>query len=299
VDVSIVIVSFNVREYLRNCLYSVRKASEGLNTEIIIVDNNSSDRSAGMVASDFPEAILITNTTNRGFAAACNQGIKLSVGRFVLLLNPDTIIEPDCLRKSIEFMDSHPGAGILGARLSDGEGRFLPESKRAFPSPSAAFFKITGLNRLFPLSPVFNRYYYPALKPDQTGRVDVIPGAFMFIEGKTLETVGIFDEEYFMYGEDIEMSYKASLSGLSNYYCHNIHVTHFKGRSTPKDGFSNISHFYEAMRIWTRKRDNEKPGIIHSIVIPSTYLFQAAAIVRRFLGRLFVSGQENYSQTFP
>jgi O-antigen biosynthesis protein len=284
-EVSIIIVSYNVREYLRNCLYSVRKASEGLNTEIIIVDNNSSDQSEEMVASDFPEALVVTNTTNRGFAAACNQGIKLSVGRFVLLLNPDTIIEPGCLRKSIEFMDSHPGSGILGARLTDGDGRFLPESKRGFPSPSAAFFKITGINRIFSSSQVMNRYYYPSVKPDQTGKVDVIPGAFMFIERRTFDITGFLDEDYFMYGEDIELSYKTALSGFSNYYCHDIQVVHFKGRSTQKDGFGDIRHFYEAMRIWTRKRRSEKPGFIHSIVIPSTYVAEAAAIALRFLSR--------------
>jgi O-antigen biosynthesis protein len=284
-EVSIIIVSYNVKEYLRNCLYSVRKASAGISTEIIVVDNDSIDQSAEMVAGEFPEALVVSNTTNRGFAAACNQGIKLSGGRFVLLLNPDTIIEPDCLRKSIDFMDSHPDAGILGARLTDGDGRFLPESKRAFPSPTTAFFKITGISRLFPTSPHINRYYYPAVQPDQTGKVDVIPGAFMFFETKTLAIIGFLDEDYFMYGEDIEFSYKSALSGFANYYCHDICVTHFKGRSTPVAGFSDIIHFYEAMRIWTRKRMNEKSLFIHSIVIPSTYLAEAAAIVRRFLRR--------------
>ena len=158
-ELSVIIVSFNVRYFLKQCLLSVKKASENIDCEIFVVDNNSADDSCNMVAQEFPEVILIKNNVNSGYSAANNQAIKLAKGRYILLLNPDTIVEDDTLVKCINFMNNHPDAGALGVKMINGEGRFLPESKRALPTPKTAFFKIFGFSFLFPESRFFNRYY--------------------------------------------------------------------------------------------------------------------------------------------
>jgi GT2 family glycosyltransferase len=287
-ELSVIIVNFNVRYYLRQCLCSVESASKKIDCEIFVVDNNSQDGSVDMIRNEFPGVQLITNPGNSGFSAANNQAIKKSEGKFILLLNPDTIIEKDTFSKCIYFMNDHPDAGALGVRMINGEGRFLPESKRAFPSPRTAFFKTFGFSGLFPKSQLINRYYLPRIDSRETSLTEVISGAFMFIRREALDKSGLMDEDFFMYGEDIDMSYRLIQTGFRNYYFPEIQIIHFKGKSTPGDGFEDIFHFYRAMRIYIRKRAKEnKYRSSVPLVLPAIYFRESLALINRFFKLLF------------
>lgn len=287
-ELSVIIVSYNVRQYLKNCLLTVKKASAEIHCEIFVIDNRSSDGSQEMLRKEFPELNLIFNDTNRGFSAANNQGIIAAKGKFVLLLNPDTTISDDCFIKCLKFMNDHPEAGAIGAKMINEEGLFLPESKRALPSPATSFFKITGLAGVFPRSSVFNRYYMPQVGTDETAPIEVIPGAFMFIRREALEKAGILDEDYFMYGEDIELSYRLLKTGYLNFYYPAVSIVHFKGKSTDRKSYSDISYFYKAMRIFAGKRQKEKFSILYFFIIPATYLIESFAFAKRFFRIIFV-----------
>jgi GT2 family glycosyltransferase len=282
-ELSVIIVSFNVSDFLKQCLLSVRKASENIDCEIFVVDNNSKDDSCNIVAREFPEVILIKNNTNSGYSVANNQAIKLSKGRYVLLLNPDTIVEDKTFEKCISFMDNNVSAGALGVRMVNGEGTFLPESKRAFPTLKTAFFKSFGFSFLFPDSKLFNRYYFTHIDSYQTGPVDVISGAFMFLRKEALNNSGLLDEDFFMYGEDIDLSYRLLHAGYTNYYFADTQIVHFKGRSSRSDRYTDILHFYEAMRIYINKRTSE--GNFRRwrlFLIPAIYFRESLAIINRF-----------------
>ncbi len=282
-ELSIIIVSYNVKDYLRQCLVSVLRAAGKSEYEIFVVDNDSSDGSAGMVAGEFPGVKLILNKKNRGFSAANNIAVRQSSGEFILLLNPDTVVGEDAFRKCISFMRLHPRAGATGVRMIDGSGRFLPESKRCLPEPAAAFFKICGLSILFPSSPVINRYYAPGIDSYKTAPVDVIAGAFMFIRKQALLQTGPLDEDFFMYGEDIDLSYRLLKAGFINYYFPEVEITHYKGKSTKRDGYSDVHHFYRSMRIYSLKRYKEKFNPLYFIIIPAIYFREALALAFRFL----------------
>ncbi|HNP49101.1 MAG TPA: glycosyltransferase family 2 protein, partial [Bacteroidia bacterium] len=215
---SVIIVNYNVKYFLEQCLHSVLKASAGIATEIWVVDNNSVDGSVEMLAEKFPTVKLIANTDNKGFSKANNQAIEKSTSEYVLLLNPDTVVEEDTFRKMLSFMDSHPDAGGLGVKMIDGTGRFLPESKRGLPTPAVAFYKIFGLSALFPKSKTFGKYHLGYLGENEINSVDVLAGAFMLIRKKTLDKIGLLDEDFFMYGEDIDLSYRIIKGGYKNYY---------------------------------------------------------------------------------
>lgn len=231
---SVIIVNYNVRYFLEQALLSVRKAAQRLPTEIWVVDNNSVDDSVRMVEEKFPEVHLIANKDNPGFSIANNQAIRQSKGEYVLLLNPDTVVEEDTFERCCAFMDAHPDAGALGVRMIDGAGNFLPESKRGFPSPWVAFAKTFGLARIFPTSRLFNHYHLGYLAEDETNEVEVLAGAFMFMRRKALEKVGLLDETFFMYGEDIDLSYRVILGGYKNYYLPETTIIHYKGESTKR-----------------------------------------------------------------
>ncbi len=250
---SVVIVSYNVRAFLEQCLLSVRRAMEGIEGEVWVVDNCSTDDSVEMVRAHFPEVHLIANRENVGFSAANNQAIRQSRGEYVLLLNPDTLVEENTFHQCLYFMDKHPDAGAMGARLLDGSGRYLPESKRGFPTPWVSFCKMTGLSSLFPHSERFNGYYLGHLSPEETHVVQVLAGCFMFLRRSALERAGLLDEAFFMYGEDIDLSYRIQQSGFRNYYYPQVRVLHYKGESTQKGSFRYVKRFYEAMIIFTRK----------------------------------------------
>jgi GT2 family glycosyltransferase len=281
-ELSVIIVSFNVSDFLKQCLLSVKKATENIHCEIFVVDNNSADDSCSMVEREFPEIILIKNKVNSGFSAANNQGIKQANGQYVLLLNPDTLVQEDTFTRSINFMNGHPDAGAMGVRMINGEGRFLPESKRALPTPETAFFKAFGISFLFSGSRFFNRYYLPHIDSFETSTAEIISGAYMFIRREALSKTGFLDEDFFMYGEDIDMSYRLLQAGYNNYYFPEIQIVHYKGKSTGRDNFTDIFHFYRAMRIYIRKRSEEgKFNSLKFLIIPAIYFREGLALLNR------------------
>jgi GT2 family glycosyltransferase len=253
VILSVIIVNYNVKYFLEQTLLSVRKAASQLPVEVFVVDNNSADGSVAMVQEKFPEVQLIANTDNPGFSIANNQAIRISNGKYVLLLNPDTVVEEKTFRVCLDFMESHPEAGGLGVKMIDGAGNFLPESKRGFPSPFVAFCKAFGLSRVFPKSPLFNRYHLGYLDKDENHEVDVLSGAFMLMRRSVLDQVGLLDESFFMYGEDIDLSYRIVQGGYKNYYLADTTIIHYKGESTKKGSLNYVKTFYQAMIIFARK----------------------------------------------
>lgn len=250
---SVIIVNYNVKYFLEQCLYSVQRAIKDIAAEVLVVDNHSVDGSCAMVREKFPWVHLITNQENVGFSRANNQAIRIARGEYVLLLNPDTVVQEDTFVKCIEFMDAHPEGGALGVKMIDGKGHFLPESKRALPTPWVAFYKIFGLSRLFPKSRTFGRYHLTYLNPDQIHEVEILSGAFMFIRRKVLDEIGLLDETFFMYGEDIDLSYRIIQAGYKNYYFPHTSIIHYKGESTKKGSLNYVLVFYQAMIIFAQK----------------------------------------------
>ena len=285
---SVIIVNYNVAFFLEQCLQSVRFASERFPVEVIVVDNNSRDNSVSLVEERFPEVKLIANKDNRGFSKANNQGIEESSGEYVLLLNPDTVIEQDTFSKVIEFMDKHPDAGGLGVKMIDGKGNFLPESKRGLPTPWVAFFKVFGFSALFPKSKLFGRYHLGFLDRDEVNEVDVLSGAFMLLRKETLDKTGLLDETFFMYGEDIDLSYRVQLAGYKNYYFPETSIIHYKGESTKKSSINYVFVFYRAMIIFAKKHfSGGNAAVFSTLINMAIYLRAALAIVRRFWNRSY------------
>lgn len=283
-QLSIVIVNYNVKYFLEQCLHSVETAIKDLDTEVFIVDNNSVDGSTDMVRSKFPQFHLIANKQNLGFSSANNQALRISSGKYVLLLNPDTVLENDTLKKCVRFMDEHPDAGGLGIKMVDGKGNFLPESKRGLPTPNVAFYKIFGLSSLFPKSKLFGRYHLSFLNNNQTHEVDILSGAYMMMRKSVLDTIGLLDETFFMYGEDIDLSYRIIKSGYKNYYYPEARIIHYKGESTKKSSINYVFVFYNAMIIFARKHFSQKNARLFSFLIHlAIYLRAGLAIVTRIL----------------
>jgi GT2 family glycosyltransferase len=283
-DLSIVIVNYNVRYFLEQCLHSVQSASRDLQVEVYVVDNNSVDGSCAMVQEKFPDVTLIRNDQNLGFSVANNQAINKSGGRYVLLLNPDTVIEEDTLIKCVRYMDKHPDSGGLGVKMIDGKGDFLPESKRSLPTPRVAFYKIFGLSRLFPRSRVFSRYHLGYLDEDQTHQIEILCGAFMMLRKAALDEVGLLDEDFFMYGEDIDMSYRLLNAGYKIIYYPETTIIHYKGESTKKGSMNYVLTFYNAMIIFARKHFSKKMARSYATIINLAVYFRALlALIRRFV----------------
>lgn len=286
---SVVIVNYNVRAYLEQCLRTVFRAMEGIDGEVFVVDNLSTDGSVEMVREKFPEVELIANKENVGFSRANNQAIRLAKGEFVLLLNPDTVVGEDVFSKVLAFLDSHPKAGGLGVKMIDGTGTFLRESKRGLPTPQVAFFKIIGLTRLFPRSKVFGRYHLGHLPENEAAPIEILSGACMFLRKKTLDEVGLLDESFFMYGEDIDLSYRITLGGYENWYFPEARIIHYKGESTKKSSVNYVFVFYNAMAIFAQKHFTGRgAGIFPLLIKGSIYLSAAAAIAVRFLDRMLL-----------
>ena len=286
---SIIIVNYNVKYFLEQCLHSVQKGCNGLDAEIFVVDNDSVDGSVKMVRDKFPEVHLIENKENKGFSSANNQAIRRSKGDYVLLLNPDTIVEDDTLRKVVDFMDQHPDAGGLGVKMLDGKGKFLPESKRGLPYPSVAFFKVFGLSTLFPKSRFFSTYHLGYLDKDKTHVVDVLSGAFMLLRKKVLDKIGLLDEAFFMYGEDIDLSYRITKAGYKNYYYPETRIIHYKGESTKKGSLNYIFVFYNAMIVFARKHFSKENARAFSLMINIAIYFRAfISILVRFFNRVIL-----------
>jgi GT2 family glycosyltransferase len=229
----------------------VKASTTNLNVEVFVVDNNSSDGSLEYLCSKFPEIIFIANKDNKGFSKANNQAIRQATGKYVLLLNPDTVLGENSLDIVCKFMYDHSDAGGIGVKMIDGYGCFLPESKRGFPSPWNSFCKIAGLSKIFPYSSVFAKYHLRYLDEDEVHVVDVLAGAFVLLRRTVLDEIGLLDESFFMYGEDIDLSYRISQAGYRNYYVPEI-IIHYKGESTKKD-LRYVRIFYEAMLIFFKK----------------------------------------------
>jgi len=286
---SIVIVNYNVKHFLEQCLHSVAKASANIACEVFVVDNNSVDGSMNMVREKFPEIKIIENHVNLGFSKANNQAIKISGGEYVLLLNPDTIVEDDTFEKVINFMDSHPDAGGLGVKMVDGNGDFLPESKRGLPKPAVAFYKIFGLAKLFPKSKTFGQYHLSYLDENEIHEVEILSGAFMLMRKSVLDKIGLLDETYFMYGEDIDMSYRIIKAGYKNYYFPETRIIHYKGESTKKSSINYVLVFYNAMVIFAKTHFSQKNARLFSILINLAIYFRASlSIVKRVTDRLLL-----------
>jgi GT2 family glycosyltransferase len=286
---SVIIVNYNVRYFLEQCLYSVFKAAQNIKLEVFVVDNNSVDRSVEMVREKFPQVKLIVNKENTGFSRANNQAIRQSTGEYVLLLNPDTVVEEDTFVKILDFMDNHPDAGGLGVKMLDGKGNFLPESKRGLPTPEVAFYKIVGLSALFPNSQRFARYHLGYLDKDKIHQVEILSGAFMLLRRKVLDKIGLLDEGFFMYGEDIDLSYRIIKAGYKNYYFPETRIIHYKGESTKKSSINYVFVFYNAMIIFAKKHFSKKNARLFSFIINwAIYLRAALAIFNRFIQRVFL-----------
>jgi GT2 family glycosyltransferase len=284
---SIVIVNYNVQYFLEQCLISIEKAIKNIPTEVFVVDNNSVDQSVEIVKQKFPWVKLIESNINLGFSKGNNLAINKCVGDYILLINPDTLVEEDTFEKCIEFMDNHPEAGGLGVKMMDGKGNFLPESKRSLPTPTVAFYKIFGLSNLFPKSKKFGRYHLGHLNEDENHSIEILSGAFMWMRKKALDQVGILDEDFFMYGEDIDLSYRIIKGGWKNYYFSGTRIIHYKGESTKKSSVNYVFVFYNAMIIFAKKHFNNKNALVFSFLIKLAIYFRAGlAIVKRFLEQI-------------
>lgn len=286
---SIVIVNYNVRHFLEQCLTSVFRAGNGIEMEVFVVDNNSVDGSVSLVAEKFPAVKLIANKENLGFSKANNQAIRQSSGEYVLLLNPDTVVEENTFSLCLQYLDSHPEAGGLGVKMLDGNGHFLPESKRGLPIPSVAFYKIFGLSKLFPKSRVFGRYHLGYLDPEEIHEVAVLSGAFMFLRREALDQTGLLDEDFFMYGEDIDLSYRITKAGYKNIYFPRTRIIHYKGESTKKSSINYVFVFYNAMVIFAKKHFSKKnAGLFSMMINTAVYLRALMAIISRVLQKIFL-----------
>ena len=243
VKLSVIIVSYNVRTYLDDCLASVRKALEGIEGEVFVVDNASTDDTLALLPCKYPEAQFIANKDNVGFASANNQAIRLAKGRYILLLNPDTTVAEHTLREAVKFMDEHPQAGGAGVMMHNEDGSLAPESRRAIPTPWVSALKMLGFS---------NRYYMSDLPWDKPCQIEVISGAFFMLRHSALDKIGLLDEDFFMYGEDIDLSYRLLKGGFQNWYLP-LPIVHFKGKSTHKSEYRYVHVFYQAMLIFFRE----------------------------------------------
>ena len=250
---SVIIVNYNVKYFLEQCLYSVQKACVGMDAEIIVVDNNSTDGSRAFLEPGFPTVNFLWNDINEGFATANNQALSIVKGDYILFLNPDTLVPEDCFEKCINFLKTKNNVGALGIKMIDGTGNFLKESKRAFPSPLTSLYKLTGLAILFPHAEIFAKYYLGHLSENENHEVDVLAGAFMMIPKAILNEIGNFDERFFMYGEDVDLSYRIQQAAYKNYYFAESTIIHFKGESTKRGSMNYVRLFYQAMNLFVKK----------------------------------------------
>ena len=249
---SVIIVSYKVRFYIEQCLLSLQRALDGIDAEIFVVDNHSDDGSVEFIAKHFPYVNLISSSHNLGFSRANNMAIKQSCGEYVLLLNPDTIVAEHTIRQVLNFMDEHPKSGGVGVRMLRDNGEAAMESRRGLPTPMTAFYKMSGLCQRYPRHHRFGRYYMSYLPWDKPVQIEVISGAFCMLRHAALDKVGLLDEDFFMYGEDIDLSYRLLKGGYENWYVPSP-ILHYKGESTHKSSFRYVHVFYDAMLIFFRK----------------------------------------------
>ncbi len=275
-QLSIIIVNYNVKHFLEQCLCSVIKACEKTEAEVFVVDNNSTDGSRELLEPRFPSVTFVWNSANAGFAKANNQALSQATGEFILFLNPDTIVPEDCFEKCIAFLKANAGAGALGVRMIDGSGKFLKESKRAFPSPLTSLYKLSGITILFPRSKIFARYHLGHLPENENHEVDVLAGAFMMIPAKIIKQTGTFDERFFMYGEDVDLSFRIQKAGYRNFYFAGCSIIHFKGESTKRGSLNYVRLFYQAMNLFVKKHYSGSRAGVFIFFIQSAIIARAA-----------------------
>ncbi len=278
-QLSVIILNYNVRYFLEQCVLSVESALNTIDGEIIVVDNNSSDASCVMIKERFPNVKLIENKENIGFPKGNNIGVSQAKGEYICILNPDTVVGEDTFTKVLAFAEKQKNFGIVGVKLIDGTGNFLPESKRGIPTPFVAFTKIIGLYKLFPKA--FGKYYAQHLSENETGKVAILVGAFMLMKRELYNEIGGFDENCFMYSDDIDLSYMVLKKGKLNYYFHETSVIHYKGESTIKDGMY-MKRFQEAMHFFYKK--HFRGFLLFSVFMKIGVVF--FSLVKRFQGKL-------------
>jgi len=287
-DLSIVIVNYNVKEFLSQCLDSIYQSKTDCGFEVIVVDNHSSDSGEVEILRQFPKVRWINNSENLGFGKANNVGFQAAKGTYTLILNPDTVLRSDTLEKSINYLKSHPEVGGLGIQGIDGSGQFLPESKRALPTPLVALWKISGLSALFPTSKTFAKYHLGHLSKDENHEVDILVGCFMMVPTKLLLEVGGFDPRYFMYGEDIDLSYELQKTGKKNVYFAESKIIHYKGESTKRGSLNYVRMFYQAMILFAQKQFSGGAAWAYkSLIYLGIYLRAALAVVARIARSAF------------
>lgn len=266
-SVSIIIVSYNVKEFLQQCLLSIRRAVDNIQHEIIIVDNNSVDGSPSIIRHRFPDVQLIENKTNRGFAAACNQALAIASHDLILLLNPDTMIQEDTIRIMVDFFNRYPEAGAAGCKILNADGSLQKACRRSFPTPAVAFPKVFGLSSLFPRWKLFGKYNLTYLHPNQQTEVDAVSGSFLMLRRSVYEKIGGLDESYFLYGEDLDYCYRIKSAGWKIYYVPDTKIIHYKGESTKLASFDNLVVFYRAMDIFVRKHFSKGTSLLMGVVL--------------------------------
>jgi GT2 family glycosyltransferase len=279
-QLSVIILNYNVRYFLEQCVLSVQEALSGIDGEIIVIDNNSTDDSCLMMKERFPDVKLIENSENFGFPKGNNLGVAQARGKYICILNPDTVVAEDTFSKILAFAERQINLGIVGCKLIDGTGKFLPESKRGVPTPWVSFTKIFGLYKVFPKWKLFNQYYAQHISENQTGKVAILVGAFMFLQRDLYLELQGFDEDCFMYADDIDLSYRALLMQKENYYFHETTVLHYKGESTVKDE-KYMRRFQEAMTFFYKKHFRE--SLFFSVFIKIGILF--FSFVKMFQGK--------------
>lgn len=278
VQLSIIIVNYNVRDLLMNAVASLKNALDGISGEIIVVDNASSDGAVEALQREHPDVITIPLERNLGFGAGNNVGIERSRGEFVLLINPDTVVQENTLRTMMDFMAAHPEAGLAGCKILNPDGSFEPASKRGFPSPWSAFSRVFGLSRLFPKSKLFGGYNLTWLDPDTTAEVEALSGCFMFFRGDVLRRLDGFDTDFFMYGEDLDLCWRTKKEGWRIWYHPATSIMHLKGESTRRSSLDAIAMFYDAMEIFARKHFRRN--------LPLLWLMRAGIALRKGIARI-------------
>ena len=287
---TVVIVSYNVKDYVCQCLLSLRRALRDIDAEVCVVDNHSGDGTVDFLRKKIPEIKVVASPHNLGFARANNLAIRQTESEFVLLLNPDTFVGEQTIRQSLDFMDEHAEAGGLGVRMLKIDGSDALESRRGLPTPMVAFYKMVGLCARYPKHRRFGQYYMGYLSWNEAARIDVISGAYCLLRRKALDEIGLLDEDFFMYGEDIDLSYRLLKGGYENWYLPSK-ILHYKGESTEKSSFRYVHVFYKAMLIFFRKHYSQM-SLLLSLPIKITIYGKAFTTLlqiqmgklRRYLG---------------
>ncbi len=283
---SVIIVNYKVPFYLHQCLCSIEKATENLETEFFVVDNDSRDNSVEFLKKYHPKVNFIENHDNVGFSKANNMAIERAKGEFLLLINPDTIVSEDTIQRCVSFMREKQNAGAVGVKQNYAYGMFAPESKRAVPKPLTALYKFTGLCKRFPKNKVLGKYYLGFLDKNQINEIEILSGAFMFIRHEAIKKAGMFDEDYFMYGEDIDLSYRILKAGYNNYYIP-TNIIHYKGESTHKQTFTYVNNFNKSMTIFFRKHFKAYSWFLELPILAAVYLKTVWGFVKVSVLKLF------------